>query len=513
MKRAIAAGLVLLLAMGALPAASTEVSAQSETVITMNRLYNPNSGEHFYTASENEKNTLVGYGWKDEGTGWYAPETSSKPVYRLYNPNAGDHHYTMSEYERDSLKKAGWKYEGIGWYSDEKETIPVYRQYNPNAVTGSHNYTISKLENDALKLLGWNAEGIGWYGCTRNWSIDDEDFTLPTIPDKPETPAEPEQPSDPTEPTDPGGTETPEQPAEPEQPDPEPEPEPEPVLTPDQVHAQTYDYDFFVIPETVYSKTSVPVFIKTADTFDFVTGHGTNEESGEDYSLYFNLTSETGKIYRSTTNMTRWVNAGANNLYTSEDGEQTYMSATGKVDGGYLILCQFSEPGTYEVNLELYNNYFNSTVVASKTIVVEDYDAAKDEWMDSVIELNTTEDMDSFEKMEAVSRYLLRTFKYLKNDGTNLVFLLEDEGVPYFELKEWDSYVSPAALCEFAEKIGGFDEIHNCYWDYPRGSDEWKSTHYLCRVSIGDDIRYYQACPLSTTNIVKEYERFDYSKY
>ena len=131
----------------------------------MYRLYNPYSGEHFYTSSLVEREVLVTVGWTDEGVGWVAP-TEGDPVYRLYNPNAGDHHYTMSAHERDVLVEAGWTDEGVGWYSaNEKDVtaLPVYRQYNPNAATGTHNYTLSKDENDMLVDAGWNAEGIAWY--------------------------------------------------------------------------------------------------------------------------------------------------------------------------------------------------------------------------------------------------------------------------------------------------------------------------------------------------------------
>ncbi len=134
-------------------------------IITMFRLYNPNSGEHFYTASAKERDILKGYGWNDEGTGWIAPKKTDDPVYRLYNPNSGDHHYTLSAEERDHLDSIGWNYEGIGWYSADSETgAPLYRQFNPNAKTGTHNYSITKAENDFLVSIGWRAEGIGWYG-------------------------------------------------------------------------------------------------------------------------------------------------------------------------------------------------------------------------------------------------------------------------------------------------------------------------------------------------------------
>gem|GEM_PF-6255680 len=136
--------------------------------IAMYRLYNPNSGEHFYTSDEKEKNTLVELGWMDEGTGWYAPEEGDV-VYRLYNPNAGEHHYTMDKNEKDTLVELGWTYEGEGWFSvaqeseDEVTGLAVYRQYNPNAVTGSHNYTLDANENDTLVSWGWYEEGVAWY--------------------------------------------------------------------------------------------------------------------------------------------------------------------------------------------------------------------------------------------------------------------------------------------------------------------------------------------------------------
>lgn len=132
----------------------------------MYRVYNPNSGEHFYTANAGEKNHLVNIGWIYEGIGWNAPKTSDYPVYRLYNGNGGEHHYTMNKAEKDMLVRAGWKYEGIGWYSaDPKDSnsIPLLREYNPNAFANNHNYTTSKPEHNWLISLGWKDEGKAWY--------------------------------------------------------------------------------------------------------------------------------------------------------------------------------------------------------------------------------------------------------------------------------------------------------------------------------------------------------------
>ena len=140
------------------------IKSHSPNKSSMYRLYNPNSGEHFYTASMSERNNLTRLGWRYEGIGWTAPKSSKAPVYRLYNPNSGDHHYTLSAAERDSLSSIGWRYEGIGWYSDTNKRVPLYRQFNPNAQIGTHNYTTSKVENDRLVRIGWRAEGVAWYG-------------------------------------------------------------------------------------------------------------------------------------------------------------------------------------------------------------------------------------------------------------------------------------------------------------------------------------------------------------
>lgn len=134
----------------------------------MFRLYNPYTGEHFYTSSLPERTNLISTGWRGEGVGWVAVKSSNTPVYRLYNKyvTGGDHHYTTSAEERDNLVKEGWIAEGTGWYSDDAQGTTLLRQYNPYAETGTHNYTTSQSENDNLVKEGWLAEGIAWYGVT-----------------------------------------------------------------------------------------------------------------------------------------------------------------------------------------------------------------------------------------------------------------------------------------------------------------------------------------------------------
>lgn len=135
-------------------------------------MYNRYSGEHFYTGSVTERDSLRTAGWNYEGVGWMAPEYSNTPVYGLYNPNSSDHHYTTNAAERDILISYGWRDEKIGWYSsDDNRSYPVYRQYNPNARTGSHNFTLSQSEESVLIRAGWRAEGTAWYAAGPGYSV------------------------------------------------------------------------------------------------------------------------------------------------------------------------------------------------------------------------------------------------------------------------------------------------------------------------------------------------------
>ncbi|MBT1165417.1 L,D-transpeptidase [Bifidobacterium simiarum] len=161
---------LLVVAAGAFATTISPTPAEAAGTQQMWRMYNPNSGEHFYTANVAERNQLCNAGWSPEGVGWVAP-TGGVPVYRLYNNpkrgsgTVGDHHYTMNPYERDMLIRAGWRYEGVGWRSGGR--VPLYRQYNPHVNSkrhsGAHNYTTNYAENASLVRAGWRAEGVGWY--------------------------------------------------------------------------------------------------------------------------------------------------------------------------------------------------------------------------------------------------------------------------------------------------------------------------------------------------------------
>lgn len=139
--------------MAALSAAGT-----SSHAINVFRMYNPNSGEHFYTSSEDEALHLFNVGWRWESVSYEADSQRGTAVYRLYNPNAGNHFYTTSKAESDRVTAAGWNYEGVAWYAVGNTLL--YRLYNPN--DGTHVYTASASERDDVRRAGWSYEGTAW---------------------------------------------------------------------------------------------------------------------------------------------------------------------------------------------------------------------------------------------------------------------------------------------------------------------------------------------------------------
>lgn len=124
----------------------------------VHRLFNLDTGLHFYTASAVERDLVVNSSdnYRYEGSSFSegtatAPE--AKPVYRFFNLNTGGHLYTVSEAERDLVRDrlSNYNYEGIAFYGYTKEqpgTTPLYRFYN--SVIDAHFYTPSIVERDAI---------------------------------------------------------------------------------------------------------------------------------------------------------------------------------------------------------------------------------------------------------------------------------------------------------------------------------------------------------------------------
>ena len=139
-------------------------TTENRTVMHMFRMYDPNSGEHFYTGSTEERENLVAAGWHYEGVGFTFSMTTGAPVYRLYDRhNTFEHLYTMDVEERDRLVAEGWELEGIAFNSAYDTEVPQYRLHNPNETRGAYHFTASEEERDNLIAAGWEYQGIGFY--------------------------------------------------------------------------------------------------------------------------------------------------------------------------------------------------------------------------------------------------------------------------------------------------------------------------------------------------------------
>lgn len=162
-----------------------ESERDSITLSPVYRFYNPKTGDHFYTASDNEKSVVANTsksGYVYEGTAFYAftkQSSETSPVYRLYNAINGDHFYTASENEKNSLtnnSNSGYAYEGIAFYAFSTQsngTYPVYRLYN--TTTGDHFYTASENEKNSLILSTLGPEisvGLWYQSKTDTFQID-----------------------------------------------------------------------------------------------------------------------------------------------------------------------------------------------------------------------------------------------------------------------------------------------------------------------------------------------------
>ena len=260
-----------------------------------------------------------------------------------------------------------------------------------------------------------------------------------------------------------------------------------PIYDTEGTNPAKYTYEVYGLDKQkadIYTECDKPLFIKTdnpdVDSFSLVC----NGES----PLIEVVAGGTTHIYDDIP-------------YENDDSESDLLK---KVKGGYIGYVYFKEAGTYNIE---FREYYLSGYTVAKTVTVNviDYDQAAAAWATDIINKTTTSDMTPWKKMEAVCDYLTDgRFKYLTVYNNDVVRLASEPNEPYFITYRWDSWGSPAALCEFAKLIGGFDDIHNCYNDYPAGSAQWAATHYRIILTIGNEKRSYYVCPFFQTGEVEK---------
>ncbi|MBQ8910241.1 MAG: hypothetical protein IJY91_04305 [Oscillospiraceae bacterium] len=256
-----------------------------------------------------------------------------------------------------------------------------------------------------------------------------------------------------------------------------------------------YSYDIYFVDNLgsdVYTECFKPVYIKT------------DNPSGDSIRLTANGESVLGSIIM-------W---GKAEYY--DDVEYLditdYDSLLHKVPGGYLGILKIETSGKLTVQVQ---ETSPDGYVVAKTfkLNVLDYDTERNKWIDDVIASQTNSSMTPKEKMDAIAKFLSNgQFKYPTNVNGELVTLAGQPNSPWFLSKRWDSATSPAMLAVFAERIGGFEEIHNCYADYPRGTSEWYQYHHQTYVVYEGQKYYYTVCPYTPTGDVGSVAMIDFSR-
>ena len=140
------------------------------------RFYNDKLGTHFYTGSADERDTVIAK-FSDtldfEGVAYHSLDPGdivASDLYRFLNTHTGTHFYTASAEERDTVIKtlSDWySYEGVAMAVSKDAQAgydAVYRFYN--AAAGTHFYTASVEERDnVVRTLSdhYTLEGVSYY--------------------------------------------------------------------------------------------------------------------------------------------------------------------------------------------------------------------------------------------------------------------------------------------------------------------------------------------------------------
>ena len=136
------------------------------------RFWNNDTGTHFYTAAEAERDIVATNlpNMRYEGVGFDDPNGTNTTVWRFRRLDTGAHFYTASLAERDEViaRMPGvYAFEGAGFSASTVQTASatqaVYRFWNRD--TGAHFYTANEVERASVvaNMPNMRFEGIAYY--------------------------------------------------------------------------------------------------------------------------------------------------------------------------------------------------------------------------------------------------------------------------------------------------------------------------------------------------------------
>ncbi len=136
------------------------------------RLFNSATGNHMFSSNPTEIDIVTGQGWANEGIAYKKPGLNGTDLHRFLVKSENRHFYTANENEKNSIidntALQDYQYEGVAFSvyaaADAPDgSLPVIRYLN--TLSNSHLYSSSTAEQDVLNASQeWVNEGLAWYG-------------------------------------------------------------------------------------------------------------------------------------------------------------------------------------------------------------------------------------------------------------------------------------------------------------------------------------------------------------
>lgn len=169
------------------------------------RLYNPDTGDHFYTTDANERDRAIArFGYRSEGIACSVFAASSQPgltpLYRLWNGDAHDHFYTIDSAERDRAQTLSrYRDEPIACYvfpvpgptqSAPAGSVPLYRLYVPDKsfwdkvgdfFSSIGNFVVGVLSTIGGAILDGLDGGLGWLLSGLSFILENTILRIPWL--------------------------------------------------------------------------------------------------------------------------------------------------------------------------------------------------------------------------------------------------------------------------------------------------------------------------------------------
>lgn len=245
-----------------------------------------------------------------------------------------------------------------------------------------------------------------------------------------------------------------------------------------------YSYELAVMnskDKNLYNDSKVVIYVKTnnPDPYSFKADCGT--------SRLVRKEDESGVFYTTEDEFHEIINVNAYD-------DVRYTGKNNAVAGGYLKTYIWDTLGTK--NFTIQEKVGEKWVpAASMKIQINDVEQAETQWVQSVLAEVTDDTMTKDEKLEKIRGYILKEFKYDRNNSNGSVYLLADVGV-YWERKYIDCWDATDIMCRFAKELG-----LESRWTYAGYLQ-----HYYATVTIDGKDYDYDACPMAETGWTTEWD-------